>query len=348
MTHKALSTCEKYKLLEDGGTVLVALSGGADSTALLHFLYSVKEKYNLTILAAHLNHGIRGEEADRDERFCKILCEKYNIPFYSKTLDIPALSKQRGVSEELCGRDERYAFLGTLAEAHNARIATAHNADDNAETLIFNLARGSSLRGAAGIPPKRGRIIRPLIEVTRAQIEEYCAENGLDFVTDSTNLGDEYTRNKIRHHVIPVLRELNPSFEAAVTRFTDTAAEVSDYLDIQADAALTAAETDYGYFADRLLDNHPAVLKTAINILLKKYYIQTDSKKLGLIADILRNGGAAELSREYTAVCRRNIFCIAGSGSPEMPEVELRGSVSRAARQRELQLYRQARRRVDR
>ena len=312
MTHKALSTCEKYKLLEDGGTVLVALSGGADSTALLHFLYSVKEKYNLTILAAHLNHGIRGEEADRDERFCKILCEKYNIPFYSKTLDIPALSKQRGVSEELCGRDERYAFLGTLAEAHNARIATAHNADDNAETLIFNLARGSSLRGAAGIPPKRGRIIRPLIEVTRAQIEEYCAENGLDFVTDSTNLGDEYTRNKIRHHVIPVLREL----------------KVSDYLDIQADAALTAAETDYGYFADRLLDNHPAVLKTAINILLKKYYIQTDSKKLGLIADILRNGGAAELSREYTAVCRRNIFCIAGSGSPEMPEVELRGSVS--------------------
>ncbi len=328
MTHKALSTCEKYKLLEDGGTVLVALSGGADSTALLHFLYSVKEKYHLTILAAHLNHGIRGEEADRDERFCKILCEKYNIPFYSKTLDIPALSKQRGVSEELCGRDERYAFLGTLAEAHNARIATAHNADDNAETLIFNLARGSSLRGAAGIPPKRGRIIRPLIEVTRAQIEEYCAENGLDFVTDSTNLGDEYTRNKIRHHVIPVLRELNPSFEAAVTRFTDTAAEVSDYLDIQADAALTAAETDYGYFADRLLDNHPAVLKTAINILLNKYYIQTDSKKLGLIADILRNGGAAELSREYTAVCRRNIFCIAGSGSPEMPEVELRGSVS--------------------
>ena len=90
MTHKALSTCEKYKLLENGGTVLVALSGGADSTALLHFLYSVKEIYNLTILAAHLNHGIRGEEADRDERFCKILCEKYNIPFYSKTLDIPA------------------------------------------------------------------------------------------------------------------------------------------------------------------------------------------------------------------------------------------------------------------
>ena len=131
------------------------------------------------------------------------------------------------------------------------------------ESLIFNLARGSSLRGAAGIPPKRGRIIRPLIEVTRAQIEEYCAENGLDFVTDSTNLGDEYTRNKIRHHVIPVLRELNPSFEAAVTRFTDTAAEVSDYLDIQADAALTAAETDYGYFADRLLDNHPASSETA-------------------------------------------------------------------------------------
>ena len=328
MTDKALSTCEKYNLLENGGTVIAALSGGADSTALLHFLYSAKEKYNLTLLAAHLNHGIRGEEADRDERFCKILCEKYNIPFYSKKVDIPALSRQRHIGEELCGREERYAFLESLASAHNAIIATAHNADDNAETLIFNLVRGSSLRGAAGIPPKRGRIIRPLIEVTRAEIESYCAENGLDFVTDSTNLGDEYTRNKLRHRVIPVLRELNPSFEAAITRFTESAAEVADYLDIQANEALVAAKTDYGYLADRLLEHHPAVVKAAINILLKKYNIKTDSKRLGLAADILKDGGAIELSRDYTAVCRRNIFCIAASEEPEKIEIELRGSLS--------------------
>ena len=328
MTPKALAACEKYNMLENGGAVVAALSGGADSTALLHFLYSVKEKYNLTVYAAHLNHGIRGEEADRDEIFCKILCGKYNIPFYSKTVDIPALARQRQLSEELCGREERYAFLESLADELNAKIATAHNADDNAETLIFNLTRGSSLRGAAGIPPKRGRIIRPLIGVTRAEIEEYCRQNGLDFVTDSTNLGDDYSRNKIRHRVIPVLRELNPSFEAAVMRFTNSAADTADYLDIQACNALKNAESDCGYRADSLMSNHAAVLNAAINILLKKYNIQTDYKKLVLISDILKSGGAVELNRSFTAVCRRNVFCIAESVLSDEPEIELNGSVS--------------------
>ena len=328
MTLKALAACEKYNMLENGGAVLVALSGGADSTALLHFLYSVKEKYNLTVSAAHLNHCIRGEEADRDQSFCKILCEKYNIPFYSKTVDIPALSRQRQISEELCGREERYAFLESLADELNAKIATAHNADDNAETLIFNITRGSSLRGAAGIPPKRGRIIRPLIGVTRAEIEEYCRQNGLDFVTDSTNLGDDYSRNKIRHRVIPVLRELNPSFEAAVMRFTNSAAETADYLDIQAGTALENAAADYGYRADSLLGNHAAVLNAAINILLKKYNVQTDYKKLALISEILRNGGAVELNRSFTAFCRRNIFSITESEKACGLEIELNGSVT--------------------
>ena len=145
------------------------------------FLYSIKEQYNLTLHAAHLHHGIRGEEADRDERFCKILCEKYNIPLHVKHADIPTLAKERKISEELCGREERYAFFEELSgKALTRKNATAHTASDNAETLLFHLARGASVMGAAGIPPVRDGIIRPLIACTRADIERYCPENGLD------------------------------------------------------------------------------------------------------------------------------------------------------------------------
>lgn len=303
MTNKALAACQRHGLLSDGDSVIVALSGGADSVALLHFLISIKELYHLTIIAAHLHHGIRGEEADRDERFCKILCENYNILLFTAHRDIPALAAERRQSEELCGREERYAFLQALADEHSAKIATAHTASDNAETLLMRLTRGSSLRGMSGIPAKRGNIIRPLITCTRAEIEAYCAQHHLDHVTDSTNLTDAYTRNRLRRHVIPLLRELNPQLEEAFTRFSEAAREATDYLDRQAQSLLFEAKTDCGYDIKTLLQADIAVLKTSLIILLENYNFTPEQKQLDLLLSVLYNGGAVELSKSLTLAC---------------------------------------------
>ena len=308
MTDKARRDCARLGLLEKGDSVIAALSGGADSVALLHFLISLKEQYDLTIHAAHLNHGIRGEEAQRDENFCKILCEKYNVPFHLRRRDIPALARARGVSEELCGREERYAFFEELAEPLNAKIALAHTASDNAETLLFNLSRGASLGGAAAIPQRRGNIIRPLLSCTRAEIEEYCAAHGLEYVTDSSNLSDDYTRNRIRHHVIPVLRELNPELESAMLRFSRDAAEVKAYLTRQAQRALEEARADYGCRADVLLRQDAAVLKTALSLLIRSHGLSPTHRRVELIMAVLQNGGAVELDRSHAIVCDRNLL----------------------------------------
>ena len=264
MVNRVLRTNKKFSLFENGDKIIVALSGGADSVSLLHVLNSLKEQYDLTLYAAHLNHGIRGNEADRDEQFCKILCKNYNIELFTSYRDIPSLSKSQRISEELCGRNERYAFFNELSKKTGAKIATAHTASDNAETLIFNITRGASVSGASGIPPKRGNIIRPLIEQTREQIEAYCLENNLSYVTDSTNLSTDYTRNKIRSQIIPLLKTLNPSFESAALRFTQSASEAKEYLEISAEKAIEESKTDYGYDVNVLNKNYKAVLHTAL------------------------------------------------------------------------------------
>ncbi len=301
-------TIERYQLLQSGDRVIVALSGGADSTALLYILYSIKETYDLTLYAAHLNHLIRGEEATRDEHFCKILCENYNIPLFTRRSDVPALAAQRGVSEELCGRQERYRFFEELSREYGAKVATAHTASDNAETLLFHLARGTSVKGAAGIPPKRGVYIRPLIACTRDQIERCCADNALDFVTDSTNLSDDYTRNKLRHRVIPVLKELNPGLEDAVTRFCESAALTNDYLHRQALVLLDEARSEYGYRAQPLLKAHKALLYTALELLCQSEAgFAAETRHIALLESVLKQGGAVDLGA-YTAVCKQKLL----------------------------------------
>ena len=225
-----LHALKKYNMLEKGGTVVVGLSGGADSVCLTHALWSIKDELDLTLVAAHVNHGIRGGEAQRDEDFCKAFCEKYGIEFKVLKADIPALSQQQGLGEEECGRKVRYEFFSSLA-GENGKIATAHNLNDNAETLLFNLTRGTALKGAGGIPPVRDNIIRPLILTPREEIERYCADNSLSFITDSTNLKNEYTRNKIRNIIIPQLKEINSDAVSALAGFCEYAREDSVFLE---------------------------------------------------------------------------------------------------------------------
>ncbi len=213
---KALS---EYHMLSGRSSVLVGFSGGADSTLLLTLL---SELPGIKVYAAHLNHMIRGEEADRDERFCRSFCERMNVPIFVEKKDIPGLSAENGAGLEETARNERYSFFNRVSQKNRIDcIATAHNSSDNAETVLFNLIRGSGTNGLCGIPPIRDNIIRPLILCSKEEILSECEKRGIEYVYDSTNADTDYTRNFIRHKIIPSIKELNPSFEKTVSETAD-------------------------------------------------------------------------------------------------------------------------------
>ena len=209
MLCQILDTAKKYSMTETGDEVIAALSGGADSVCLLLALNELKETLGIKLSAIHVNHCLRGNESDRDEQFCRDLCGRLRIPLICGRFNVKEEAENRKISTELAARDIRYRFF--QENSSGKKIATAHTANDNAETVIFNLARGTGTKGIAGIPPVRGNIIRPLINVTRSQIENYLKEKNQEYVTDSTNLTDDYTRNIIRHIVIPVIEQINSS-----------------------------------------------------------------------------------------------------------------------------------------
>lgn len=231
MNKNALKTIRDYDMLSRGDSVIAAVSGGADSMALLCFLLEIQKEFDLSISVCHVNHLLRGEDADGDEQFVRTFCEKHSIPFYLKRCDVSALAKEKGVGFEECGRDVRYAFFNETACSigGNAKIATAHNLGDCAETLIFNIARGASPAALSSIAPKRDNIIRPLIRCSREQIEGYLAAIGQDFRTDKTNSDTAYSRNFIRHKVVPLLKEINPAFESAVLNLTELSREQQSF-----------------------------------------------------------------------------------------------------------------------
>ncbi|MBR4880958.1 MAG: tRNA lysidine(34) synthetase TilS [Clostridia bacterium] len=217
MVNKIENTIKKYDMISYEEPVAVAFSGGADSMALLDILY--KKGYKVS--AIHVNHMIRGAESDSDEEFCRCFCKERNIPFYYHRIDVPAEAKKSGEGLEEAARRLRYAAIEETVKAQGiSRVATAHHADDNAETVIFNIVRGSGAKGGCGIPPVRDIYIRPLIDVTRDEIVAYCKENSLEYVTDSTNLSTDYTRNYIRHEIMPRLKEINPLTTSALGRFS--------------------------------------------------------------------------------------------------------------------------------
>ena len=232
-------------MLSKGDRVLVALSGGADSVCLLHLLASNAEKLGISVCAAHYNHRLRGDESVRDAAFAEKLCGEMGIPFVCGSGDVAAEAEKKHLGIEEAAREMRYAFLNEAAEKLRCnKIATAHNADDNAETLLLNLTRGGGARGLSGIPPVKGNVIRPLLMNTRAEIEAYLAENGLPHVEDSSNAGDEYTRNVIRHRVMPVLKDINPAFTEAVTRATQSLREDDGLLQSMAEEFIAGNVSD--------------------------------------------------------------------------------------------------------
>lgn len=202
MLNKLLSFNRQYALMEEGDTVICALSGGADSVALLFALYLLKDKLGITLEAAHFNHHLRGEESDRDENFAAQLCDRYDIPLHRGSGTV--VPGKKGL--EAAARDARYGYFRTL----EGKIATAHTADDNAETVLMHLVRGTGLKGLGGIAPKSGNLIRPMLTVTRQEVEGFLEEWCLSHITDSSNETDAFLRNRLRHHVMPLLKQENP------------------------------------------------------------------------------------------------------------------------------------------
>lgn len=191
-------------LISKGDNVIVSLSGGPDSVALLLVLNSLRTEFDMGLSAFHLNHLIRGAEAAGDERFCGDLCKKHDIKLYNMTEDIPAYAQKNRISVEMAGRERRYALLDELCEAYDIdKAATGHTLDDNVETVLLNIMRGTGLNGLCGIRAKRGRIIRPLLDIRKSRLIDYLKELGQDYVSDSTNQETDYTRNYIRNSVIP-------------------------------------------------------------------------------------------------------------------------------------------------
>ncbi len=310
MEDKLIETVRKYDMLQEGSSVLVGLSGGADSVSLLHALCSLREQMRLKVYACHVHHGLRGAEADRDEAFCAELCRKWNVPYEVLHCDIAKEAEKRKIGTEECGRDVRYAFFEKLAEQYDAKIATAHTASDNAETILFHLTRGCGLIGLCGIPPVRGKIIRPLIEISRQEIEDYCRTHGLLYVTDSSNLGRDYSRNRIRLDVLPPLKEINPSLDRTLTRFSERMRQTEAYIIQEAKNALKSAEVRGGYDAGKMRQWHEVVFFAAVRILCEEFAVIPEAKHIELIKKIVYNSGAVDISGRVRAVMTQGIFRI--------------------------------------
>lgn len=263
MLNKLLEFIRRYGLISPGDRVICAVSGGTDSVALLVALYLLRENLGITLEAAHFNHRLRGEESDGDEAFVKALCDRYEIPLHLGSGQI--VPGKKGL--EAAAREARYAFLRGLP----GKIATAHTADDNAETVLLHLVRGTGLKGLGGIAPVNGRVIRPMLTVTRREVELFSAEYALPHREDSTNATDLFLRNRIRRKVMPLLAQENPSLAETMSTMALGLREDEKYLSQMAGEALPAVT--------ELREMHPALRVRALERFLKENGVPEPEKR---------------------------------------------------------------------
>lgn len=290
MKDKVLRTIKKYSMLSVGDSVAIGVSGGKDSIALLSLLSQFKSELSLTLTAVHINHGIRGKEADADERFVKEFCEKLSVELKCFHFNVPLEAEKAKMSEEECGRELRYKAFNSLSAD---KIATAHTLSDSVETMLFNLARGSGAKGLCGIPPVRKNIIRPLIECTSDEVLDYLKNQGLEYREDSTNLSADYSRNAIRLKVIPELKRINPSFELSAAKTASILKEENDFL------RKKAAEHIQKYSADvkALLSAEPALRYEVIRLLCENEIgVVPEYKHIQAIDELLSTNSSVKIN----------------------------------------------------
>lgn len=321
MICKVKNTLNRYSMFNDNRNVVAGVSGGADSCAMLYALYELKDEFSLNISVAHVNHGIRGEQADDDEKFVKNLCEKLGVPFYVLHCNVPGEAKKANMGLEEYGRKVRYEFFEKIADG--GLIATAHNLNDCCETLLFNITRGSSVRGLKSIPAVRGKIIRPLIDCTREEIEAYCTEKGISYVTDCTNADPSYARNRIRLNVIPELKKINPSFESAAQRLMIAASDDENYFCIETEKAYNHSKLQSGYNAAYINGCHPAIKTRLIAFIIEKEIgTAPESNHVHSVIGIL-NGGKTQILKNTDVTVKNGVLNFGANVLTESFEREL-------------------------
>lgn len=315
-----LDTVSEYSLFKKGDIVTVALSGGADSVALLYGLNRLKDQLGITLKAVHLNHLIRGEEALRDENFAKELCESLNIPFLCERIDVPQFAKSNNLSLETAARKVRYNLFERVNEGV---IATAHTASDNLETMLLNLARGTAIDGLCGIPVKRDYIVRPIISATRDDIENYCKDNNLKFMTDSTNLTDDHTRNKIRHKIVPVLKEINPKVESLALKTSKSLSEASTFIKQEAKKYIADFSKSNSLSVENFKTLSPTLAKNIIIEFVKiiDCEISLENSHIESIYKICLQNGKTSIPKDKFCVVNKGILSIGSINENEKTPV---------------------------
>lgn len=296
LEQKALCALRQYSLFSQGDRIAVGVSGGADSVALLRFLAALRPQFGWDLVVCHIHHGLRGAEADRDECFVRALAEQLGLPCAVSRIDAAALALRDHISVEEAGRMARYAFFAQTA-GEGGRIATAHTLDDSIETVLMNLVRGTGLRGLCGIPRIRGNIVRPLLDCTRAEVEDYLGALGQPYCTDSTNLTDDYTRNRIRHDILPRLCALNPNFPGAMARMLPRLAAQQALTDCLAAQSAQQLHAACGGLSRQGLSALPEpVCDRLLLRLLEQNRLPVSSAAVERMTETLRTGGKLDLA----------------------------------------------------
>lgn len=322
MLNKLLGFLRRYSLVSPGDLLVCAVSGGSDSVALLFALYLLRENLGITLEAAHFNHRLRGEESDGDEAFVKEFCSRYDIPLHLGSGEI--VPGKKGL--EAAAREARYAFLRSLP----GKIATAHTADDNAETVLLHLVRGTGLKGLGGIAPESGKVIRPMLTVTRREVEAFLAEYALPHREDSTNSTDLFLRNRIRRNVMPLLLQENPSLAETMSGMALGLRLDEEYLSRSAGVTLPAVSA--------LREMHPALRARALERFLKENGVPEPEKRhIALLEQLVfsdKPSARADFPGDVTIARRYDALEPLGEAQPlpervledslELPELGLR------------------------
>ncbi|AFN73681.1 Putative cell cycle control ATPase [Melioribacter roseus P3M-2] len=312
---KVINFIKEHELVKEGDNLLIALSGGPDSVFALSFFIKYSGKYKCLLHAVHFNHHLRGKESDRDRDFAVSLCDKLKVPLAVVDLDVKEYAKKNKLSVEEAARNLRYEKLFELSKKLNAKIVTAHNKNDNTETVLLNLIAGTGISGISGIPVKRNNIIRPFLVLTKDEILSYLASRNIGFRIDSTNLKNDYRRNYIRNKIIPLFKKINPSLDEAVFRTSKTIENYSGFLEKEieqiAETFLAVKQNKLSVKTSAFKNVDAALLNDAIRKAVKSIWkVELDFSDLKSISKLTQTGKSIELRNRLCAIKQRGCVTI--------------------------------------